>query len=437
MKDKIKKNIKENKILYLLLIISCVFNFLVFYQLGYSYTLGSDDLSYVNSGIQFLESGKITIHNYDKTAQIMPGMPILISFFACIFGKGGLLWLSLKLFWIFMAELSIYGLYKIIRFFGNDIIAGIVTCFLLTTDFLWMNNLILTETPFMLSFIFLIYHTLKLGKTKEWKDFWWIVFWYIFGIMIRPNIGIYPLFLFFYLLLKKYDFKLLIKQGIIAAGIVSLFLIPWTIRNYKVFHKFIPLTYGTGNPLLLGTYQGHDYPLDEELDYKKNVDDKLPIEMKKYLFGKESNKLSPLNQYYALEYDGIKAKYRMKEWWEKNPRAMLKSYMIYKPKIMLTSTFYWKEVLKVPKEWNLFIRNVELILTLCSLIIVVILKKYWKETLLLITTYMFQIALYSYTFSFDRYAQTLYFIQFIIIGIGISIIWNKYKERKLKNEIIT
>lgn len=437
MKNKIKKHIKENKILYLLLIVSCILNLLVLYQLGYSYTLGSDDLSYVNSGIQFLESGKITIHNYEKTAQIMPGMPILISFFALIFGKGGLLWLSLKLFWIIMAELSIYGLYKIMRFFANDIISGIITCLLLTTDFLWMNSMVLTETPFMLSFIFLIYHTLKLSKTKEWKDFWWIVFWYIFGIMIRPNIGIYPLFLFFYLLLKKYDFKLLIKQGIIAAGVLSLFLIPWTIRNYKVFNKFIPLTYGTGNPLLLGTYQGYDYPLDEELDYKKNVDDKLSMEMKKYLFGKESNKLSALNQYYTLEYDGIKAKYRMKEWWKKNPKAMLKSYMLYKPKIMLTSTFYWKEVLKVPKEWNLLIRNITLILTFCSLIMIVVFKRYWKETALLVTTYIFQIALYSYTFSFDRYAQTLYFMQFIIIGIGISIMWNKYKERKTKNEIIT
>lgn len=255
--------------------------------------------------------------------------------------------------------------------------------------------------------------------------------------MIRPNIGIYPLFLFFYLLLKKYDFKLLIKQGIIAAGVLSLFLIPWTIRNYKVFNKFIPLTYGTGNPLLLGTYQGYDYPLDEELDYKKNVDDKLSMEMKKYLFGKESNKLSALNQYYTLEYDGIKAKYRMKEWWKKNPKAMLKSYMLYKPKIMLTSTFYWKEVLKVPKEWNLLIRNITLILTFCSLIMIVVFKRYWKEMALLVTTYIFQIALYSYTFSFDRYAQTLYFMQFIIIGIGISIMWNKYKERKTKNEIIT
>ncbi len=435
MKNRIVNYIKENKILCLLIVISLFLNLLVLFQVGYHYTINSDDLSYINSGITLLESGKIGIHGYYRTAQIMPGMPVLIAIFVFFFGKGNLLWLILKLFWIFMAELSIYGLYKTIRLFANEIISGLITCFLLAADFLWMNSLILTETPFMLAFIFLFYHTFKLEQQRNWKHFWWIVFWYMFGIMIRPNIGIYPLFLFFYLLMKKYDFRLLIKQGLIAGGILLVFLVPWTIRNYHVFHRFIPLTYGTGNPLLLGTYQGYNYPTDNELDYEANIDLKLSKEMSEYLFTEKYDRLSPLKQYYSLEYDGMKAKYRMREWWKKDKISMLKSYLIYKPKIMIRETFYWRTVLKVPAWLNIKIRNIDLILTAFSIFIIVLFKQYRKELLLLLSTYLFQIILYSYTFAFSRYAQTLYFIRFIIIGIGISIIWDKFVERKKENEI--
>ena len=75
-------------------------------------------------------------------------------------------------------------------------------------------------------------------------------------------------------------------------------LIPWTYRNYKIFNHFIPLTYGTGNPLLLGTYQGSGYPTDEELDYVKNVDEKMSAEMKYYL--QNPNKKDYMTKYYSL-----------------------------------------------------------------------------------------------------------------------------------------
>ena len=185
-----------------------------------------------------------------------------------------------------------------------------------------MDNLILTETPYILLFSLLIYHTLKLSIKTNKKDYVLIVIYYILAVFIRPTIGIFPIFLFIFLTLKKYNFKLLIRQCIIAGIILLLCLIPWTYRNYKVFNHFIPLTYGTGNPLLLGTYQGSGYPTDEELDYVKNVDEKIPAEMKYYL--QYPNKKDYMTKYYSLEYDGLKAKYRMHEWWNKDKISMLK-----------------------------------------------------------------------------------------------------------------
>ena len=33
---------------------------------------------------------------------------------------------------------------------------------------------------------------------------------------------------------------------------------PWWIRNYNIFHAFIPFTLATGNPMLQGTYINYD-----------------------------------------------------------------------------------------------------------------------------------------------------------------------------------
>ena len=105
---------------------------------------------------------------------------------------------------------------------------------------------------------------------------------YMLSLMLKANVGIYPVFAAIYLLLVKYDFKLLIRQGLIIGITLLCFIIPWSIRNYKIYDAFIPLTYGAGNPALLGTYQGYGFPSDESLDYKTNVDDIAKEKFAKY-----------------------------------------------------------------------------------------------------------------------------------------------------------
>ena len=293
-----------------------------------------------------------------------------------------------------------------------------------------MDNLILTETPYILLFSLLIYHTLKLSMKANKKDFILIVIYYILAVFIRPTIGIFPIFLFVFLILKKYNFKLLIRQCIIAGIILLLCLIPWTYRNYKIFNHFIPLTYGTGNPLLLGTYQGSGYPTDEELDYVKNVDEKMPAEMEYYL--QNPNKKDYMTKYYSLEYDGLKAKYRMHEWWNKDKISMLKSYLIYKPLQNFDNYFYWDTIMGISGNQLNVVRKVEIILFVISSILIFINKKRIKEWLFLILTYGSQIAIYSYTFAFSRYAISMFFIRYIIFGIGILSFCEIYKSRRGK-----
>lgn len=429
---KIYKIIMNNWLIFIVMIISLVLHILAIKQLGFNYTLNSDDASYVKSGIVFLQTGEITMHGV-ISAQIMPGMTFLIAFMALIFGTGTKLMISLKVLWMIMGISTICVVYKTIKLYTNKYISALSCLFFLAIDYVWMDNLILTETPFILLFALLIYHTLKLSQNTNRKDYILIIIYYIMAVFIRPNIGIFPIFLFIFLLLKKYDFKLLMKQCLIAGAILLLCLIPWAYRNYKVFGKFIPLTYGIGNPLLLGTYQGVGYPLDEELDYVKNVDEKIPDKMKYYL--ENTNEKEYMTKYYLLEYDGMKAKYRMHEWWNKDKISMLKSYLYYKPKELFNNYFYWDTILGIKPMVLSTIRKLEILFFGLSSLLILLNKKRIKEWLFLILTYGSQIALYSYTFAFSRYAISMFFIRYIVIGIGIGILYDIVKNRRKHEDI--
>lgn len=429
---KIYKIIMNNWLIVIVMIISLVLHILAIKQLGFNYTLNSDDASYVKSGIVFLQTGEITMHGV-ISAQIMPGMTFLIAFMALIFGTGTKLMISLKVLWMIMGISTICVVYKTIKLYTNKYISALSCLFFLAIDYVWMDNLILTETPFILLFVLLIYHTLKLSQNTNRKDYILIIIYYIMAVFIRPNIGIFPIFLFIFLLLKKYDFKLLMKQCLIAGAILLLCLIPWAYRNYKVFGKFIPLTYGIGNPLLLGTYQGVGYPLDEELDYVKNVDEKIPDKMKYYL--ENTNEKEYMTKYYLLEYDGMKAKYRMHEWWNKDKISMLKSYLYYKPKELFNNYFYWDTILGIKPMVLSTIRKLEILFFGLSSLLILLNKKRIKEWLFLILTYGSQIALYSYTFAFSRYAISMFFIRYIVIGIGIGILYDIVKNRRKHEDI--
>ena len=69
---KILESIKCNWLFIILVIIFIILNIITFIKLGYDYSINSDDLSYINSGITFYETGKINMHGV-VSAQIMPG----------------------------------------------------------------------------------------------------------------------------------------------------------------------------------------------------------------------------------------------------------------------------------------------------------------------------------------------------------------------------
>lgn len=420
---------------YKWIILVCIALFLervcVAYFLGFSYNINSDDLSYVKSGIVFANTGRITMHGV-LSAQIMPGMPVLIGFFSLFWGEGEALWIVLKIVWALMGAITAFYIYKSVLIFAPKIFAVISVLPLFLINYVWMDNLILTETPFMLFLSMLIYATLMMGKKQENKYFWLCVVTYMLTLMFKANIAIYPLFAMAYLLAVKYGFVRLIKQGLILGLVILCFVVPWSIRNYIHYDAFIPLTWGSGNPLLLGTYQGIGYPLDEELDYKTNVENVVKEEYKEYYDSDGKIKEDYLEKYIALEADGIKARYRMREWFERNPGSMIYSYLISKPLDMINGVFYWNEIFNIHVGALVVLKKVNCILCIFLIPLSLLLKKDRAEVLYLAGTYAGNILLYAVYFALNRYSETL--MPFRYIGMGIALYFSMlFAERVYKS----
>ena len=413
--------VKEHRAALIVLFLLFVLRLMTLYSLGFTYSLDSDDAAYIESGIQFARTGTITMHDAYPSAQIMPGMTVLIGFFVLLFGEGKLLWVVLKLLWICMGLGTAWLIYRSVCLFVPKWCGVIGMLPLFRADFIWMDNLILTETPFMFALTAMVYYTLRMGKQPGFRYFWPCAISYMAGLMLKANIALYPLFALVYLLVVKYDWKLLAKQCVVLAGIVLCFVVPWSIRNYVQFHAFVPLTYGAGNPTLLGTYQGEGFPSDDILDYETNVE---RVAEEKYAdYYDDAGKVLPRYQrYVSLQKDGIKAAYRQQVWWNTDYKKMLYSYGVIKPQTMIESVFYWDTVFDQPIETLQQIQRVDLYLCIASLVAALVLKRHRKPMLFITAVYLGNIYIYSMTYAFSRYNASLMSMRFILLGIGAGLL---------------
>lgn len=424
-KTKVKKDflsfMKAHKAALIVLSLLLILRLMALYSLGFTYSLESDDVSYIESGIRFARTGTITMHDDYPSAQIMPGMTVLIGLFVLLFGEGKLLWIALKLLWICMGLGTAWFVYRSVCLFVPKWCGIIGMLPLFRTDFIWMDNLILTETPFLLALTAMVYYTLRMGRQPGFRYFWPCAISYMAGLMLKANIALYPLFALVYLLVVKYDRKLLAKQCVVLAGIVLCFVIPWSIRNYVQFRAFVPLTYGAGNPTLLGTYQGEGFPSDDILDYETNVE-KVAAEKYADYYDNTGKVLPQYQRYVSLQKDEIKAAYRQQVWWDTDYKKMLYSYGVIKPQTMIESVFYWDTVFDQPIDTLQQIQRVDLYLCIASLVAALVLKRHRKPMLFITAVYLGNIYIYSMTYAFSRYNASLMSMRFILLGIGAGLL---------------
>lgn len=405
---KIKILLGNNQyLIYIVLGLAFILRNYTMAKYGIGMTINSDDQGYINSAKDLLETGVFSYHQKGTpTVHIMPGFTILLATIFYFFGSADLGLYVTKTFMTLFGMASIYGIYLIGKYIYN-VWTGLLSAliFSLSVPHIVTDNLVMTEAPFTACFIFFVYFSMLHAKFKLRKHFYYLLAFYVICLFLRPTVALMPFVLLIYYLTKKYPWKLMIRHATIAFITLILLLTPWWIRNYIHFNDFIPLSGSSGDPLLLGTFQGEGYPNNESYDdVIVRVKEVMPVQ----------------DAYYELKYEGIFAKERMRAWWETNPSSMIKSYLILKPISFWKDTFYWIPIFNITGDFVTFFQKISLGIGFSGLLISLFsLKSKRSEIFFIFLFIIYFTVINSYYFAYARYNLPL--MPFVYLGASILI----------------
>ena len=428
------------KLIWLLLLALLAERLLVFAELGPGYNSGADDINYVPAGIHFARTGILSYGSDYPSALIMPGMPVVIGLVSLLAGDGAALWVSMRVLWCLLGVLTAWYVYR-----AGTLCAGgwgglLAACGFLLPNMAWMNHVVLTETPFVLFSCMCVFYTLAMGKSPERRWFVGYLLSFAAALLFRSNILLTLPFTALWLLLRRTDRRVLLRRALTLGAALLVLLTPWTVRNWRQFHAFIPLTYGAGNPMLLGTYQGEGWPEDGTLDYETNVHQRMLRDYADYyrddpqprgadesyyaLLYDPAGEVRDLKdaQYLSMQSDALKARYRLRVWWEQDPFGLLKSYLLIKPRWLLNWAWSWWGVFGVSYEALHRLYQLNLLLCAGVLALSLWLRRLRAPLWFLTALYAGQVWLYALSFITDRYSSALIPLRFLLAGIGLTLL---------------
>lgn len=341
----IKENLfsirQEKKSIKLILLITLFLSFLIsifsIIKYGNSTLLGSlsspnnDDVKFIRSAWTLVSTGQYIYHNPGiSTAFMMPGLPFSLAFFVMIFGKFG----GITAYRVFQAIIQTGSLYLVFligrKIFNSKVgVVAVIINALCISDY-WVTNLILTESLFKFFVLLLVYFSIYAIEEKSTKYYVLGGIAWALGTYFRPTIATFPIIILIMWIIKKYSVKEMFKYGTVVAVIFCIMMSPWWIRNYNVFHRFVPLTLATGNPMLQGTYINYNQ--------KTKKTDGLDYSQFKYTGKEYENNLVDIQV----------SKYRLKNLVPEHPFEFLYWYTIGKTYYQIRIPFLWRSFLGVP-----------------------------------------------------------------------------------------
>ncbi|MGI5976233.1 MAG: ArnT family glycosyltransferase [Candidatus Limivicinus sp.] len=408
----------------------------MFFYLGSGATCDSDDVAYIESGIVFAKTGVVSVWTPYPTAKIMPGMPVVCGILSLIFGQGNAYIDSIRILWIILGSCTPYVLYKCCSVFLPKWYGVIAACWFLLPNWAWSDNAVLTEAPYLLFSMLAFYFMLKMGEEKcgSKKTVWAYVLSVMAGFMFRATmLIIIPFTLLYLLAFKKISFQNLKKPCLLMLAALLVFIIPWTVRNYIQFGEFIPVTDGATNPTLKGTYQGETAPADESLDYESNVLHVLMDEYPEYFNADGTLRDIADGEKMTEKYEALQTRYRLREWFRRDPLGLLKAYFISKPACVLDWVWIW---LPLPKLYYSLrdLARVNLIVCFLGFILAFVFKKKRKITLFLSLYYWINIYILALSFISERYAAMYMPVRYMMFSITLYLIVDFIKGRRAKKQ---
>lgn len=105
----------------------------------------------------------------------------------------------------------------------------------------------------------LLWATLELAESSRWRD--WIGYGLLWGValMTNPSVGAaFPFSLGWLAYRGCRDGRIRLTKPGLAAAVALICCVPWTVRNFMVFHRFIPFRSNFGYELYIGNNENYD-----------------------------------------------------------------------------------------------------------------------------------------------------------------------------------
>lgn len=429
-----RRMLEPDNFIFIVVLFAFIERAAMFFYLGSGTASNSDDAAYIQSGIVFAKTGVISVWSEYPTAKIMPGMPVLCGVFSLIFGEGALYIDAMRWFWILMGCASVYVFYRCCCVIMPKQYGIFAALSFLLPNWAWSDDCILTEAPYLLFYLLTLYFTLRAGEDDRAKPkiLAGYIVSFMLALMFRPNILTMPFFTALYLIVfKKRPWKSLLKSALCLAAALLVFVIPWSVRNYRVFGEFIPITNGAANPTLLGTYQGEGAPADDELDYETNVYSVIRERYPEY-YDENGELKDPANgEKMSEKIDALKAEYRLKEWFRRDPLGLLYAYLISKPACMLNWVWCW---LPNPSLYYAleFISKLNFAFCVLSFVLAFAMKRSRRTMLFLALTYWVNIYIIALSFASERYSAMFMPYRYMICALGLYLTVKLIKSKKAR-----
>jgi 4-amino-4-deoxy-L-arabinose transferase-like glycosyltransferase len=258
MKNKLINFIKSNKALVFILFFTFIFS--LFYSFYFRITPAVDARGYDNIALNIVRGNG---YKEDISANILRDNAInrigpLYEFFLAgiyyVFGH------NYEVVWIFQSLLRVVTVWLIflictLIFEKNEnkkkiglIASGIVGFY---PDLIEISAMLMTETLYLFLFCLMIYLFFKYFNNKRILPA--VIMGVVFGLatMARPPILFLTPVLLFYFYRKK-----MIVPAILFFISLSFVFTPWTARNYKVYHEFMPFGVAGTYNFWIGNYHG-------------------------------------------------------------------------------------------------------------------------------------------------------------------------------------
>ena len=415
---------QEKRAIKIVLALACSVFFLVcmysIVKYGNATLLGSlekpdnDDVKFIRSAWILAETGTYVYHNPPSpTVFMMPGLSFTLAALTHVFGKFGAL-TALRIIQAVLQTLSLLLVFFIGRkVFNSKVGAAALIINVFYFADVWVSNLVLTETFFKFFVLNLVYLSIFAIQGKKTKYYIAAAIAWGLATLFRPTIATYPVVILIVWLLRKYSFKDILKYSAISAVIFFVILSPWWIRNYQVFHRFIPLTLATGNPMLQGTYINYDQ--------SSRGTDGLNYNQFKYPADTEID-----NNAVEMEI----AKYRLKNLVPKQPLAFVYWYTVGKTFSQINFPFYWISILGINVGAVAAYHAFVLVFAAFGIVVYFRDKKRSRMGTLLIATIGYFIGVYLPFYAFGRYFYPAMPFVFIFAAAGVI----KLFEKRLTEE---